>query len=203
MFAVVKREDLEAALRQVERLVRPPEDMYYRELKESYRRIRTFLPSLLQTVRFGATPAGRPVLEALEYLRKPEGPEDRPHLGDPPLAIVTRAWRQYVFGDDERIDRKAFVFCFLDRLRSALRRRDLFIAPSFRYADARIGLLSGPAWESARPAVCRSLGHSLSAEETLLALGRQLDQTYQQVANNLSSNPLARVGRRMVRTNWS
>jgi hypothetical protein len=37
------------------------------------------------------------------------------------------------------------------------------------------------------------LGHSLSAEETLLALGRQLDQTYQQVATNLSSNPLARV----------
>src|SRR5262249_23090 len=37
------------------------------------------------------------------------------------------------------------------------------------------------------------LGHSLSAEETLLALGRQLDQTYQRVATNLSSNPLARV----------
>jgi hypothetical protein len=54
----------------------------------------------------------------------------------------------------------------------------------------RIGLLSGRAWESARPAVCRSFGHSLSAEETLLALGRQLDQTYQQVATNLSSNPL-------------
>ncbi len=165
VFAVVKREDLEAALRQVERLVRPPEDMYYRELKESYRRVRTFLPSLLQTVRFGATPAGRPVLEALEFLRN----------------------------DGERIDRKAFVFCFLDRLRSALRRRDLFIAPSFRYADARIGLLSGPAWESARPAVCRSLGHFLSAEETLLAFGRQLDQTYQLVATNLSSNRLARV----------
>jgi hypothetical protein len=28
----------------------------------------------------------------LEFLRKPEEPEDRPHLGDPPLAIVTRAW---------------------------------------------------------------------------------------------------------------
>jgi hypothetical protein len=65
VFAVVKREDLEAALRQVESLVRPPEDMYYRELKESYRRVRTFLPSLLQTVRFGATPAGRPVLEVI------------------------------------------------------------------------------------------------------------------------------------------
>ena len=136
------------------------------------------------------------MLEALEFLRKSEEPEGRPHMGDPPIAIVTRAWRQYVFGNDERIDRKAFVFCVLDRLRSALRRRDLFISPSFRYADTRIGLLSGPAWESARPAVCRSLSHSLSAEETLLAklaVGRQLDQTYHRVATNLSSNPLARV----------
>jgi hypothetical protein len=79
-------------------------------VKESYRRVRTFLPSLLQTVRFGATPAGRPVLEALEFLRKSEESEDRLHAGDPPIAIVTRAWRQYVFGDDGRIDRKAFVF---------------------------------------------------------------------------------------------
>jgi hypothetical protein len=35
-------------LRQVESLVRPPEDMYYRELKESYRRVRTFLPDARQ-----------------------------------------------------------------------------------------------------------------------------------------------------------
>jgi hypothetical protein len=103
VFAVVKREDLEAALRQVERLVRPPEDMYYRELKKSYRRVRTFLPSFLRTVRFGATPAGRPILEALEFLRRLEESEDRLHAGDPPIAIVTRAWRKYVFGDDECI----------------------------------------------------------------------------------------------------
>ncbi|MBV8278006.1 MAG: hypothetical protein JO170_22460 [Verrucomicrobia bacterium] len=41
------------------------------------------------------------------------------NMGDPPIAIVTRAWRQYISGNEERIDRKAFVFCFLDRLRSA------------------------------------------------------------------------------------
>jgi hypothetical protein len=35
VFAVVKRQDLEAALRQVERLVRPPENMYYRELQKA------------------------------------------------------------------------------------------------------------------------------------------------------------------------
>jgi len=85
------------------------------------------------------------------------------------------------------------VFCCLDRVRSALRRRDLFIAPSVRYADARLGLLSETAWNASRLTISRSLRHSLSAEETLRKLGRQLDETYRAVTRNLPSNPLARV----------
>ena len=106
---------------------------------------------------------------------------------------VTRAWRQYVFGRGGAVDRKAYTFCCLDRLRSALRRRDLFVAPSIRYADARIGLLSGSAWEAARTTVCRSLGHSVSAGETIIAWSRELDLTYRAVAANLPNNPAARI----------
>jgi hypothetical protein len=91
------------------------------------------------------------------------------------------------------VDQKAYVFCCLERLRAALRRRDLFAAPILRYADARLGLLSGQAWEAARPTVCRSLGHTLSADETIAVLSHQLDETYRAVAANLPSNPSARV----------
>ena len=105
--------------------------------------------------------------------------------GEPPRQIVMGVWRRYLPEGDS----KAYVFCCLDRLRSALRRRDLFVQPSFRYGDARIGLLHGQAWEAARPTICRSLGHSLSAEETLIGLGRQLSHVYHQVA----ANQLARV----------
>jgi len=86
-------------------------------------------------------------------------------------------WRKYVIGDNGDLDKKAYVFCCLDRLRSALRRRDLFVAPSIRYADARIGLLSGAAWDAARPTICRSLGHTLPVEEMIAALGLELDAT--------------------------
>jgi Tn3 transposase DDE domain-containing protein len=48
-------------------------------------------------------------------------------------------------------------------------------------------------WGATRPTICRSLGHSLSAEETLAGLGRQLNHVYRQVAANLTSNQLARV----------
>jgi TnpA family transposase len=190
IFAVMEREDLEAALNQVETLVRPPDDMYYQELQQNWRRVRRFLPALMKTIQFGATPAGQPVVEALNYLAEQEG---RSALTQPRLEIVTKGWRKYVVGDDGVIDKKAYVFCCLDRLRSALRRRDLFVGQSIRYRDARIGLLSGTAWEAARPTVCRSLGHTLSADETIAALSRLLDQTYRAVAANLASNPPARL----------
>jgi len=43
------------------------------------------------------------------------------------------------------------------------------------------------------PTVCRSLSHSLSADETITVLSRQLDQTYRMVAANLPNNPATRI----------
>ena len=190
IFKAIERDELESAIGRVDSLVRPPEDTYYQELQQSWRRVRRFLPALLNTVRFGCMPAGSALAKALEQLvaqdRGTKLEQARPE-------IVTRAWRQYVFSQDGAIDKKAYTFCCLDRLRSALRRRDFFVAPSIRYADARIGLLSGAAWEAARSTVCRSLGHSLSADETITALSRQLDQTYRAVTANLPNNPATRI----------
>jgi hypothetical protein len=47
--------------------------VYYRELAESYRRVRRFLPTLLRTPRFGSTPSAETVIEALNgsSMRRP------------------------------------------------------------------------------------------------------------------------------------
>ena len=87
VFAAIAPENLEAAVGQVERLVRPPEDIYYQELCDRFRRVRSFLPSLLRTLRFGATPAGQPVLDALKYLRKVEE-NGRAQAGNPPRQVT-------------------------------------------------------------------------------------------------------------------
>ena len=41
------------------------------------------------------------------------------------------------------IDMTGYRLCLLDRMRVAIRRRDLFVGPSFRYNDPRKGLLEG------------------------------------------------------------
>src|ERR1039458_920675 len=162
----------------------------YQELQKSWGRIRRILPPFLKAVHFGSTPAGQAIADALEPLAS-QGKLSKLEAVHP--EIVTRRWRGYVFDKDGVADKKAYVFCCLDRLRSALRRRDLFMAPSIRYTDARIGLLIGAAWENSRSTICRSLGHSLSADETIAKLSHQLDQTYRAVAANLPANPSARV----------
>jgi len=190
IFRSLPPEELETAVVQIEQVARPPEDLYYEELQQQWRRVRHFLPAVLATIRFGATPAGAPIRAALDELTLQE---HRVQRKQPPLEVVTKAWRKYVLKEDGVIDRKAYTFCCLDRVRAAVRRRDLFVTPSLRYADARSGLLSGAAWEAARPLVCRSLVHSLSADETLATLSRQLDATYRTVAAKLPTNPAARI----------
>jgi hypothetical protein len=40
--------------------------------------------------------------------------------------------------------------CALEGLRDALRRRDIYVTPSERYADARPSLLGDAAWDTSR-----------------------------------------------------
>jgi len=83
----------------------------------------------------------------------------------------------------------------LEQLQAALKRRDLFVAPSEKWADPRAKLLQGAAWEAARPQVCHGLGHTTDATAGLDTLARQLDASYRRTAAYLASNPFVRVER--------
>ena len=86
----------------------------------------------------------------------------------------------------------AFSFCVLDQLQIELRRRDIFVVPSWRYSDPRAGLLTGQEWEISRPIVCRSLALTVTTQPILTALALELDQTYRTVAKRLPENKAIR-----------
>lgn len=106
-----------------------------------------------------------------------------------PQEIVAKAWQRHITREDGSLDMGAYVFCTLDALRSALRRRDVFVSTSWRCAAPRIGLLNGEEWLSARPIICRSLGLTIDAKTTLDALSGELDATWQAVAVRLPDKP--------------
>ena len=122
MFSRVSRPEMARSLDDVRRLVRPSDDCILScGLDAHYRRVRRFLPALLDHVSFIAVPAGRPVVEACHYLRDHE--HGRASRRKPPLAVVTKGWSAMSRREDGGIDDHAYAFCVLDRLRDALRRR--------------------------------------------------------------------------------
>jgi len=185
VHAVIGRDALAQALQEINRLVRPPDDVFFSQLEARKATVSRFLPTLLRVIRFDANPTALALLQALRWLHERPGQE-------PPLAIVGKAWQRHVIQADGRINATAYTLCALDRLRVALRRRDVFISPSWRYADPRAGLLAGTEWEANRPLVCRSLGLSVHPETTLAALTQELDDTYRRVATRLPENDAVR-----------
>jgi hypothetical protein len=189
-LAAVPQDAIEEAITRIDDLTRAADDPYFDEIITMHRRVQQFLPALAKTVPFGANPAAQPLLTAIRHLRVADKKgKSRVSL---PVEFVPKAWRSRV-QQEENTDRQAWAMCLVHGMRSALRKRSLFAAPSQRYDDPRIGLLAGAAWEAARPAVCRSLGLSPSADEEIAKLSTQLDASYRQVSAGLPHNRHVRI----------
>ncbi len=192
-FAQIPREQVCEAGAQVVALTRPPDDNYYPELVERYRRVRRFLPTLLGTVSLECTQAGQPVLAAWRFLAQIEH-QRHPDMQQAPLDVVPAAWRRLVLPRHEPApDRQAYTLCTMERLQDGLRRRDVFVSKSERWGDPRVKLLQGNQWETLRPQVCRALGRSESPGPELETLAQQLDSAYHRTAANFATNDAVRV----------
>lgn len=190
VFENISRETLTEALEGVNELIRPADDVYFQALDAKYKTVRRFLPTLLAHVHFGANAAGDPLVTALDWLRA-NGTKKKPDP-DAPRDIIGNSWQPHVVREDGGVDLHAYTFCALQALQTALKRRDVFVVPSWRYADPRAGLLEGAEWEATRPVICRALGLSAQPEPTLHALADELDRTYRAVAARLPDNAAVR-----------
>ncbi len=189
-FESVPKDLLETALENASTLIRPPDNVFYKELDLQYGSVRRYLPAVLKHVAFEANPTGRPVVEACNWLR--DNMQRTKSIRDAPLDGIGAAWQSSVMRADGSIDIRAYTFCTLDRLAKAIHRRDVFTKRSWRYADPRANLLRESEWKAMRPVVCRSLGWSPQPEPVLESLTNELDRTYREVALRLSKNAAVR-----------
>ena len=192
IFDSMPKEKLRASIATVNEIAKPLNHNFHDEMVEQYGRVRRFLPRLLQDLSFQAAPAGETILEALNYLASP-GILRKQTLDDPPLGIVTNSWKRLVFDKDERVNKKGYALCFVDRLQDSLRRRDVYVDNSDRWGDPRAKLLQGADWHANRIQVCRTLGHPVKPEEAISHLTKQLDIRFKQVAENFDSNETVRI----------
>ena len=185
IFDQIDRDAFLEAVTQVGALAEPHQDTYFASLREHPRKLQ-YLSNLLAGLDLEAAPAGRPLLEAINYLRGVNAGVKR--TGPAPMAFAPKQWITQVKTQDGELDLAGYRLCVVDGLRRAIRRRDIFPVHSLRYGDPRKGLLTGAAWEAARPGVCRTLGISASAHEELTLLTQRLDLAYRQTAARISEN---------------
>ena len=158
-------------------------------------------------MEFGGSVAAEPVLEALDYLGGIDWSSRSPYFRDAPLAVVGKGWQRLALADgfqdaakgnghrdDDRVDRKAYALGTLEALHEAMRGREVFVEPSERWSDPRAKLLSGAAWEAARPGTLRALELSSEPDEYLREASEQLDDAYRRVADGLPENAAVSVG---------
>ncbi len=155
-----------------------------------YRTVRRYLPALLEHIHFGANAEGKPVVAVFEWLQA--NMASKKAGNDAPCEVVGKSWQWHVVNEDGCVDFHAHTVCVLEELQVALKRRDVFVAPSWRYADPRAGLLDGAEWDATRPIICRTSGLSADPEPTLTALASELDLTYRAVAARLPDNAAVR-----------
>lgn len=194
VLASVPRELLEAATKTVGELARAQGHNYRKELVDSHRRIRFFLPALLRGVHFDAAAAGQETLRAVAFLAEAEG-QRSPDMSKAPLQIVSRAWRPFVVNSEQKVDRRAYTLCVLDRLQDDLRRRDVFVPASKHWNDPRSKLLAGERWLAEKARVCRAVGRKEDPAVELAALSVELDAAFRRTATNLPENQDVRVER--------
>jgi TnpA family transposase len=114
-------------------------------------------------------------------------------LKNPPLDIVTTAWKRACYDENNCVTKQAYTLCVLNKLQDSLRRRDIYVEDSERWGDPRAKLLQGAVWQANRTQVYRSLGHSLIATEVITRLTCQLNESYQRVAANFAKNHAVRI----------
>jgi hypothetical protein len=165
LFEKIPRNMLTLALEGVNALIRPADNVYYQELDAKYKTVRCFPAGLgrAHSLSVRMWLASRSLLPSIGCGQ--HGPQEarqrRSARGDQKIVAATCSARGW------HVDFHAYTFCVLDELHTALRRRDVFVAPSWRYADPRAGLLDGAEWEATRPIICRTLGLSANPEPTL------------------------------------
>ncbi|MFV0308375.1 MAG: DUF4158 domain-containing protein, partial [Desertimonas sp.] len=157
---VGSRDEIAAAVDTVDATAPADQDVGWRqELADRYGIVRGFVAAFVETIPFRATPAGADVLAGLAELPSVMRRARRDHV---PVDLVHEdllegSWRS-VAVDDDGVRVAAYSLCVLEAVWRALRRRDIHVAGSTRWADPHAELLTGERWEATRGDVLDGLG---------------------------------------------
>ncbi len=149
---------------------------------DRYATVALFCRVFAEVIPLGTTTTAARVLAALRSLGRVIDHGRRQDVID---EVVTGSWRPLVYPPDGGFDHRAYVLCVLEAVYRGLRRRELFVIGSRKWADPRSQLISPSTWTRERGTVLKALQLTGGARRHLEALAGRLDAAYQHLAEQL------------------
>lgn len=189
-----------AAVREAERtvveLAIAPQDDSAAQLASRHRTIARFLPKLLETIPFQAHAPGRPVLDAIGFVRSLKTRKKPIDQREVPEGVLSKAWTRRILNAEGRVDKQAYAVGFTEALRDGLRRHEIFVPGLRRYGDPHARLLAPGEWQATRAQACEDLALSPTPGHDARAWADRLDGAYRTLADGLAANPAVRIEQR-------
>lgn len=193
IFTRVPREQLQQALEDCQRLIRPVQDESYDFLARRYSYIRQFAPAFLDTFTFRSNLEPDPLLKAVTLIRQLNSQGKRLVPQDAPMDFVSPQWQPLLVEAAGPIQRRYYELCVLWELRLALRAGNIWIEGSRRYANPQTYLIPTRQWTQSRTEVCQMLGMPETGDQRLQVLTTQLDSELLTFTQTVQTNTQVRI----------
>ena len=193
IFERIPREDLETAVTDCERLIRPAQDESHDFFAARYSYIRQFAPAFIQTFTFRSHQAKASLLEAVQLLRQLNESGKRRVPKAAPTDFVKAAWKSLVLNDEGQIQRRHYELCVLWELRLALRSGAVWIEGGRRYANPESYLIPREKWPDLRREFCQMASIPQAGQQRLQALSDLLDEELRQLSETLKQKAHIRL----------
>lgn len=193
IFKLLPRSQLQEAIEDCERLIRPVQDESYDFFTERYSYIRQFAPLFVSTFTFHSTLEPDPLLKALKLVRQLNEQGKRTVPQDAPLEFISCEWQPFVRGPSKQIQRRYYELCVLWELHRALRAGNIWVEGSRRYTNPQTYLIPKDQWQQMRSEVAQELGMPEAGEQRLKTLTTQLDRELLQFSQTLAAHQGIRI----------
>ncbi len=193
IFEAVPQAQLQAVHDESGTKARPEDGQAFDLLDHHHSFLRAFLPDILVALTFAGTSAAKPVVAAIEALKRMDAEGRRKLPADAPRDFLPDEWREAVDAAKAHTAKHLWELCLAEQMRKLLRSSDLSVPGSRQHKVWTSYLHTPTAWAERKASWFTRLPASESADAYLDLLEERYRTTLKTVLDVWESNNFAEI----------
>jgi len=193
IYQQIPKDELEKAVLECDKLIRPDDDNYFDFLKNRYSYIRRFAPAFLKTISFKSNPANESIIEGVKLINELNKENKRKVPRDAPLDFVPSKWVGYLIDTEGKIDRHFYELSLLNELQGTLKAGNVYVEKSSLYANPDTYLIEINKWKEMENDVCKEIQLPLEGKDRLKERINEVNKRFLRVDKMLAQNGKVRI----------